>query len=151
MMPGAVMHQDLQVQWTSMKNTAVLHCWHLYLAFIHANQAPRSVKTTKQSMSMSWMQHRERHFVLVLLSKLLFQRAPNGAGKASANEDGEQLAEHTPTSGHPSGALPGAAASLHRAMWQVGLSPSCSRSSCPFLLLPAPYHHFLAMGLLAHS
>lgn len=119
-MLGAVMHQDLQVQWTSTKNTAILHSWHLYLVFIHAN---RSVKTTKQSMLMSWTQHREGHFVLVLLSKLLFQRLPNGIWKASANEDGEQLAEHTPTSEHPSGALPGAAASLHCAGWPLPFLP----------------------------
>lgn len=52
-----------------------------------------------------------RTFVLLLLSKLLFQRAPNNAPKPFANEGGEQLAELAPTLGHPPRGIPGAAAS----------------------------------------
>lgn len=51
-----------------------------------------------------------RTFVLLLLSELFFQRAPNGAWKPFANKDGEQLAELAPTSGHPPRGFPGAAA-----------------------------------------
>lgn len=54
---------------------------------------------------------RRRAFALLLLSDLLFQRAPKGAWKASANKDGGQLAEHALTPGHPLRGFPGAAAS----------------------------------------
>lgn len=51
-----------------------------------------------------------RAFTLFLLSNLLFQRAPKGAWKASANKDDRQLAEHTAALGHPLSGFPCAAA-----------------------------------------
>lgn len=47
--------------------------------------------------------------MLLLLSNLLFQRAPKGAWKALANEDGWQLAEHAAALGRPLRSFPGVA------------------------------------------
>jgi len=69
--------------------------------FIENNQTKHDVVNTVQ----------RRAFTLFLLSNLLFQKAPKGAWKAFANDDGGQLAEHTAALGHPPSGFPGAAAS----------------------------------------
>lgn len=108
MILGALMHQDL---WVNLKRNekhsraphlapvpVFFTCESSFL-FMENNQTELDVMNIVQ----------RRIFTLLLLSNLLFQRAPKGAWKAFANKDGWQLAEHAAAQGHPLRSLPGVA------------------------------------------